>query len=195
MIILASASPRRKSLLEGAGYRLCVEPADIAETHRDGESPEAYVQRISREKAECVAARHAGERAVVLAADTAVVHRNEVLGKPADAEQACAMLRSLRGDAHSVFTGVCVIECATGARHGFACETHVHFCDIGERRIAAYVATGEPMDKAGSYGIQGRAASFVSRIEGSYTNVVGLPLCETVELLERLGFWPDGSEQ
>ena len=183
MIILASASPRRKMLLESAGYALRTEPADISERRREGETPEEYVRRISREKAEAIA----DTEHLIVAADTIVVHCGEILGKPETAERAREMLLSLRGDVHSVFTGVCIRDGRDGAIYQFVTETHVHFSKMRERRLEEYIATGEPMDKAGAYGIQGRAASFVERIEGSYTNVVGLPLSETVALLEKLG--------
>ena len=186
MIILASASPRRKMLLESAGCVLVTEPADIDEVREAGESPEAFVQRLSTSKAMTVYRRHMGEHHQIVAADTIVVHAGEILGKPKDAADAKRMIMALSGDVHSVWTGVCVINAWSGEKNAFVCETRVHFCSLDEHKIDGYLATGEPFDKAGSYGIQGKAARFVRRIEGSYTNVVGLPLCETIEVLDMM---------
>ena len=183
MILLASASPRRKQLLESAGLSLQIEAADIDETRHPDELPVDFVQRMAREKARSVAAKHKQTDNTILAADTIVVHAGEILGKPHDIEDAKRMLRLLSGDVHSVYTGVCVIDQANDREQVFFCETKVHFCELSEAQIDWYIGTGEPMDKAGSYGIQGKAACFVKEIQGSYTNVVGLPLCETLEAL------------
>lgn len=183
MIILASASPRRKQLLESAGLSMCIEAADIDETRHSEELPVDFVQRMAREKAQSVAAKHKQTDNTIIAADTIVVHAGEILGKPHDKEDARRMLKLLSGDVHSVYTGVCVIDLARDSEQVFFCETKVHFCTLSEAQIAWYIGTGEPMDKAGSYGIQGKAACFVKEIRGSYTNVVGLPLCETLEAL------------
>jgi len=176
-LILASGSPRRSELLRDAGLEFEIIVPDIDETPRPGEAPDAFVCRTAREKAESISV----ENAVILAADTAVVDGERILGKPADAEDAAAMLRSLSGHTHEVMTGVCIrfpdrTEC-------FHIETHVTFRNLSEEEIADYIATDEPMDKAGAYAIQGGAAKMVRRIEGSYSNVVGLPLCEVIEAM------------
>ncbi len=186
MIILASASPRRKMLLEGAGVEVVTESADIDESHRDGEKPRDYALRMAQEKAREVAGRHRGVGHIIIAADTSVVLGDVILGKPADAGEASRMLHALSHREHCVMTGVCVIDTEHGREQSFVTETSVHFCELSEQRIARYIASGEPMDKAGAYGIQGGAAGFVERIEGSYTNVVGLPLCETLRVLEEM---------
>ncbi len=187
MIILASASPRRKQLLESAGLTIQTEAADIDESRKEGEHPIDFVQRMAREKASCVAQNYKHTNNHIIAADTIVVHAGEILGKPHDKEDAHRMLSLLSGDVHSVYTGVCVIDMSSSRELVFFTETAVHFTTLTEAQIAWYIGTGEPMDKAGSYGIQGKAARFVKEIRGSYTNVVGLPLCETLEALEKLG--------
>jgi septum formation protein len=171
MLILASASPRRHELLAAAGIDHVVRPASIDESREPGEPPKEYVLRIAKEKAGAV---EAGLGEIVLGADTIVCVAGEVLGKPATAAEAAAMLRSLSGREHSVFTGIAL-------RRGVKLisdisETVVWFSPISEEEIAAYVATGEPMDKAGAYAIQGYASRFARRIEGCYHNVVGLPV-------------------
>jgi len=170
--VLASASPRRAELLAAAGFSFTVAHADIDETPLPEESPAAYVQRLAQGKARVVAERMPGQ--VVLGADTTVVVDGDILAKPADAAEAAAMLRRLQGRAHEVLTGVALVG-PVGARVVLA-ETHVWFDPMSEADIATYVGTGEPMDKAGAYGIQGWAARFVARIDGSYSNVVGLPV-------------------
>ncbi|MBQ9818294.1 MAG: septum formation inhibitor Maf [Proteobacteria bacterium] len=187
MIILGSASPRRKMLLESAGVNVQVEAADIDERCLDGESAVLYVERMAREKARAVSKGHEGEPDFVVSADTIVVHGGKILGKPATREVAFEMLSELSGQVHSVFTAVCIVDTKRGISRHFVVETQVHFAGISAARLWHYIDTGEPMDKAGAYGIQGRAAGFVERIEGSYTNVVGLPLCETIEVLEEMG--------
>ncbi len=181
-LILASASPRRAELLTRAGYRFEVVPPDIDERLRVGETPRDYVARLAAEKAAAVAPRYP-ER-VVLAADTTVVVESTVLGKPQGPDDAAGMLRRLSGRAHDVLTGVAV-------RCGSAClgaveTTAVHLAELDDALIAWYVATGEPSDKAGGYGVQGIASRFVTRVEGSYSNVVGLPLALVDRLLARL---------
>lgn len=180
-LILASASPRRAALLDQLGTSYTCEPAHIDESQRAGESPPDYVRRIAQDKARTVAARFPVPPHVVLAADTTVVVDDALLGKPQDRAQAMAMLACLSGRRHTVMTAVCLL----GAK-GMDCEvvvTEVEFVDLSEAICAAYVATGEPWDKAGAYGIQGLGGAFVRAISGSYTNVVGLPLCETWQLL------------
>ena len=187
MLILASASPRRRELLERNGVQVCVEPADIDEHHADGGLPQDYVHRMAVSKCRHIARKHRGEHVHVLGADTIVVLGREILGKPTDEAMAMAMLRSLSGREHEVMTAVCLINALDGAEESFVCKTIVQFDEISDQRLSRYVASGEPMDKAGAYGIQGGAEGFVKRIDGSYTNVVGLPLCETLGVLEKWG--------
>ena len=189
MIILGSGSPRRRMLLESAGIEVHVEAADIDESHHNGESPKAYAERMAREKAAAVLSRHEGGVGCIIAADTSVVHDGVILGKPQDKADAYRMLRGLSGDVHSVLTGVCVIDLRTQRRECFVSETRVYFTELSDVQVNRYIDTGEPMDKAGAYGIQGGAAGFVSHVEGSYTNVVGLPLCETLAILRKMGYY------
>ncbi len=181
-LCLASASPRRRDLLAAIGVPVEVRPVDIDERPQAGEGAEAYVARLAREKAQ------AGARLSTLptlGSDTAVVCDGEILGKPAGPEHAAAMLRRLAGRSHEVLTAVAV---SGPAGLLDACvATRVAMRDISDREIAAYWATGEPADKAGGYAIQGLAAVFVERIEGSHSAVVGLPLYETAALLRRQG--------
>lgn len=183
-LILASQSPRRRELLSRLGLEFTVRVADIDETMDPSKLPFDEVARLSRDKAAAVAAG-APEDAVVVAADTVVVLEDRVLGKPHSEEEAVAMLRSLSGRPHQVMTGMTV-------RRGDRVDsdtvvTDVHFCPLSEAEIAAYVATGEPMDKAGAYGIQGLAAIFVDRLAGDYYNVMGLPLCRLCAMLRAAG--------
>ncbi len=187
MLVLASASPRRRELLTQAGYSFEVRPAHIPEDPREGEDPIAYVTRLAREKAEVVfrelsANGSADGALVVLGADTTVTLDNHILGKPEDAADATRMLRMLSGRSHHVITGVAVVT--AGGAEVAAEVTAVRFLTMTDEEIAAYVATGEPMDKAGAYGIQGLAARWIPRIEGCYFNVVGLPLALVSTLLE-----------
>jgi len=188
MLVLASASPRRRELLAQAGFTFTVAPASIPEDLRPGENPLAYVTRLAREKAQSVYGRigSGDESKVVLGADTTVVAPNgEVLGKPADAADAARMLRLLSGATHEVMTGVAVVS-ASGIE--IAAEvTHVSVVTLSDEEIAAYIATGEPMDKAGAYAIQGYAARWIPRIHGCYFNVVGLPLALVCGMLEGVG--------
>jgi septum formation protein len=188
-LVLASGSPRRVELLRLAGLEPEVRPPDIDESFRDGELPDAYVARLAGEKAFAVD-RAAGE--VVLAADTTVVLDGTMLGKPADADEAARMLRRLSGRVHHVITAVTVVD-----RRGLPLEalvgTEVHFAELDDPMIARYVATGEPLDKAGAYGIQGHAQVLVAEVRGSWTNVVGLPVVETLALLRTAGVDPADS--
>lgn len=177
-LILASRSPRRAELLTAAGIPFVVRAADIDETPLPDETPRDYVLRMAEEKARAV---HALASEVVLAADTTVVLGNEILGKPADAADANRMLAALSGRRHDVLTGICILRSGEEPALDVA-STGVWFSPLSRTAIAQYVATGEPMDKAGAYAIQGIASRWVERIDGSYTNVVGLP----VELLHRL---------
>ncbi|MDO5376874.1 MAG: Maf family protein [Clostridia bacterium] len=172
LIVLASGSPRRKEILDLMGLPYTVDVSQADESF-DG-APRDMVLELSRRKAEAVAARH--ERALVLAADTTVCDEERILGKPGTPERARAMLRELSGKWHSVFTGMTLINTQTGKAISRAEETRVHFVEMTPEEIEAYIATGEPLDKAGAYGIQGQGGMFIDRIEGDYSCVVGLPM-------------------
>jgi septum formation protein len=185
-LILASASPRRAELLRLAGFAFDVVPPDVDERVRSGESPGDYVRRLAAEKSAAVFQQLGAEanEAVVLGADTAVVAGGAILGKPRDDEDATAMLRKLSGRSHEVLTGVSL---RTGkAEVGIVSCTTVRFAPLSDVQIAEYLASGEGRDKAGAYAIQGRASRFIPSIEGSYSNVVGLPVADVAELLSRL---------
>ncbi len=179
MLILASASPRRRDLLLQIGIPHEVRPAHIDETHRRGETPTEYVRRLALEKAAAVYAL--SPQGTVLAADTTVVLGEAVLNKPRDPAEAEGMLRALAGGTHHVHTGVAVVN-ETGC-WAHVETTAVQVTAIPEAELQAYVASGDPLDKAGAYGIQGYAARWIARVEGDYFNVVGLPLAATVRLL------------
>jgi septum formation protein len=184
MLVLASASPRRRELLAQAGYAFVVRPAHIPEDSLPDEDPIAYVVRLAREKAEAVFRELADATAVVLGADTTVTLDGQILGKPVDDADAARMLRMLSGRTHRVITGVAL---ATESGTQVAAEvTAVRFLTLSDEEIRGYVVTGEPLDKAGAYGIQGRAARWIPRIEGCYFNVVGLPLALVSTLLESI---------
>lgn len=185
-LILASASPRRRELLQQLGVDYRCEPADIDETRLPGEKPADYVLRMAREKALAVASRYPVGEAVVLAADTSVVIDEDVLGKPLDHFDGLGMLARLSGRTHTVLTGVCLYT-DSADYHTRVVETGVSFVQLTREQCEAYLATDEPWDKAGGYAIQGLAGAFVSGIEGSYSNVVGLPLTETWQLLSGQG--------
>ncbi len=171
-LVLASASPRRRELLASAGLDVDVDPVDVDERQIAGEAPAAYVERVARLKASAGAARHP-ER-VVVGADTAVVIDGDVLGKPRDAADAGSMLRRLSGRDHDVMTGVAVAR--AGRVESFVERSRVSMSPLSGSEIEAYVATGEPFDKAGAYAIQGGAGRFITGCDGSYSNVVGLPV-------------------
>ena len=177
--VLASASPRRAELLLAAGFTFTVDAVDIDESITPGETPEDHVRRLARGKAEAGARRHAGK--VVLGADTVVVVEGRILGKPADDEDARAMLAALSGRVHHVYTGVAVAR--DGQIRDAVDVSAVTFSPLSSAEISAYVATGEPRDKAGAYAIQGWASRFVERLEGSYSGVVGLPVAVAYRLL------------
>ena len=182
-VILASGSPRRKELLEMLRVKnLMIIPARGEEKAHPELSPDALVKELSRCKAAEVAAQYAAADDTVIGADTIVVLDGQVLGKPRDTADAKRMLSALSGRAHTVYTGVTVIRGETVLSH--AERTEVHFRPLTEAEIDAYIATGEPMDKAGAYGIQGRAAVFVEGICGDYYNVMGLPLCRLNEMIK-----------
>jgi septum formation protein len=186
-LILASASPRRRELLTQAGYRFAVQPSSVPESRRPGEEAIRYATRLAREKAEEVFARHQPSAThapvMVLGADTVVVCDGEVLGKPADAADATRMLLLLSGCTHQVVTGVAVVW-GLGSAEVAAELTQVTMCTLSPQEISDYVASGEPMDKAGAYAIQGYAGRWIPRISGCYFNVVGLPLALVTSLLE-----------
>jgi nucleoside triphosphate pyrophosphatase len=178
MLILASGSPRRAELLRAAGIEFTVRIADVDETILPGESPRDYVLRLSRAKALAVA----GEDEILLGADTTVLIEDEIAGKPVDLEDARRMLKALSGKWHEVLTGVTLLQ-----GHKILSDvavTRVKFSEMSEPEIDWYVSTGEPMDKAGAYGIQGYASRFVECIEGSYSNVVGLPVQMVYRMLQ-----------
>ena len=177
-LLLASASPRRAELLNAAGYEFDVQPANVDESVHAREAPEDYVTRVAEAKASAVAPRADGR--VVLAADTAVVVDGTILGKPADQADAARMLRLLSGRRHDVLTAVALPGITAVDR------TTVEFAPLTDTQIEWYVASGEPLDKAGAYAIQGLASRFVTRIEGSYSNVVGLPVALVSALLKGL---------
>jgi septum formation protein len=183
MLILASASPRRQELLRNAGVPFTVHPADIDETPQPGESPRSCAERLAREKALAVH-RHRPQD-FVLGADTIVVVDEMILGKPRDENDAARMLRMLSGRTHEVITGICLA--ALNALHVSASETLVTMSAISDDEIRAYIATGEPMDKAGAYAIQGIASRWIPRIEGDYSNVVGLPISQVYAMLRESG--------
>ncbi len=188
MLILASSSPRRHELLAQAGLDFIVESADINEDLQPGETPAKYVQRLAVEKAQAVWERHraddtSADHLTVLGADTTVVLDGEILGKPLDPADARAMLERLAGRNHQVMTGIAAIT-----RHTIVSDvevTQVFFDLIDEQELVHYLASGEPLDKAGAYGIQGYAARWIPRIEGCYFNVMGLPIARTIALLTK----------
>jgi septum formation protein len=181
-LILASASPRRAELLSSAGYEFDVAPTDVDETPGVAESPESYARRVARDKAIAACARCQPTDRVVLAADTVVVVDGQILGKPKDSEDARRMLRLLSSGVHEVHTAV-VVSTPAGERAELV-TTRVRFVPMDEAEIDWYVASGEPEGKAGAYAIQGRAARFIDRIEGSWSNVVGLPLATVARMLK-----------
>lgn len=179
MLVLASSSPRRRQILAAAGIAHTVRPAEVDESVRDGETPESYVERLALAKARATAA---GPGDLVLGADTVVVIDGRILGKPAGPRDAARMLEALSGREHQVLTGICLLH---GTRVAQAVETtRVRFVPLAPAEIAAYVASGEPMDKAGAYAIQGLASKFIDSIEGCYFNVVGLPVARVYALLK-----------
>ncbi|MGD0990379.1 MAG: Maf family protein [Candidatus Sulfotelmatobacter sp.] len=187
MIVLASASPRRQDLLRSAGIVFTVQPADIDETPLANESPRDCAERLAREKA--LAVSQARTHHWVLGADTVVVANGEILGKPRDNEDAARMLRLLSGKKHTVITGVCLVapnNCGPIVTT-VSESTLVSMSEVSDDEIQQYVATGEPMDKAGAYAIQGIASRWIPRIEGDYSNVVGLPVARVYSMLKSCG--------
>jgi len=194
-LILASASPRRAEVLRNAGFVFEIRPANVDETLLPQEPAEDYVRRIANAKAQAVTgpARAAGERAMVIAADTTVLAEGQILGKPADAEDARRMLRLFSGKTHEVLTALAVINIASGNKALHVEKTRVEFLKMPEDEIERYIQTGEPFDKAGAYGIQGIAGRYATRIEGCYFNVLGLPLSRLWTTLQALGWKEDGT--
>lgn len=183
-LILASASPRRAELLAAAGFQFDIMPADVDETPSPGEPAEEYTLRVARDKALQVARRLMSPKAAVLAADTEVVIDCRILGKPSDEDDAGRMLHMLSGSVHDVLTAV--VLCSGGEELSEVVRTRVRFVPLSEDEIRWYVASGEPMGKAGGYAIQGRGARFIDRIEGSWANVVGLPVDAVHRMLAEL---------
>jgi len=188
VVILASKSPRRKELLAQLGFEFLAVSADIDESIQVGETPLHYVERLAIEKAQAIANLSNYQQASVIGSDTAVVINNEILGKPANQQASAEMLAKLSNTRHQVYTSIAVV---TG-EHVLSkvVVTHVDFKALSNEEINAYWQTGEPQDKAGSYGIQGLGGQFVKSIDGSYSSVVGLPLVETAELLTQCGVKP-----
>jgi septum formation protein len=197
MLVLASASPRRQELLHAAGIRFKVQPANIDETLLAGEEPRAFAERLAREKALAVWKMHTQDD--VLGADTIVVVNDAILGKPADRDDAARMLRMLSGREHRVITAVAIVTAAHAGAHDAvdsqaagplvriaSALTKVVVSELSDAEIRDYVATGEPMDKAGAYAIQGIASRWISRIDGNYSNVVGLPVALVYRMLSEL---------
>jgi septum formation protein len=197
-LVLASASPRRRELLREAGIEFVVRPAHVVEKFEPGESPKACAERLARDKA-CVVAEACPED-WVLGADTVVAVGGELLGKPLDEADAARMLKLLCGREHEVITGVCLSGRKAGARSGprgkgetgryadvRSVVTRVTFSEMSDQEIAGYVASGEPMDKAGAYAIQGQAAGWIAKVEGDYSNVVGLPVDLVKTMLREYG--------
>lgn len=182
-LILASASPRRKELLKNAGYEYEVCPADIDETMPEGVEPETACEILSRKKAQAVLEENPD--AVVLGSDTIVVLGNTILGKPENEEDAKAMLRALSGRVHQVYTGLCV--CSKEKTLSLVSRADVRFYNLSDAVIDAYIATKEPMDKAGAYGIQGVGSMLVRSIEGDYFTIVGLPMAKAARMLGEFG--------
>lgn len=203
-LVLASASPRRQELLRAAGVAITVQPTNIPETPLEGEAPKTFAERLAREKAWAIFKQRPND--FVLGADTIVVVDGQILGKPADAEDAARMLRLLSGRAHEVTTGVCLMgpraAAASDAGSAVNLKTEVSLGDtrsettrvtmnpVTDDEIRAYIATGEPMDKAGAYAIQGIASRWIPRIEGDYSNVVGLPVALVYRMLRENGVAP-----
>ena len=184
-IILASASPRRKELLENIGLKFEVEPSDYPEDMRSGLSPDELARAISLEKARVVASRH--RNAIVIAADTFIVFRGKIMGKPGTEAEARKMLMRLRGKPHSVITGFTILDTDENRVFTKSVETVVYIKNLTSEEVDAYVKSGEPLDKAGAYAIQGLGSIIVERIEGDYFNVIGLPLSALAEGLKDFG--------
>ena len=182
-LILASASPRRREILEAAGIAFSVRPVDIDETMEPFLSPQMAVQLVAAKKAAAAASKEDG---VVIGADTIVVNEGRSLGKPHSEEEAFSMLKQLSGKTHTVMTGIAVVHARDGRMRTHCEQTNLRFRTLSDAEILDYIKTGEPMDKAGAYGIQGKGGAFVEKIEGDFQNVVGLPLAALSRLLEEM---------
>lgn len=193
MLILASSSPRRRELLNRAGIQFTVHAADINEDYRSGEQRQCYAERLARGKAKAVANKFPNDH--VLAADTIVLAGEQILGKPRDQADAARMLRMLSGRDHQVLTSVCLLspvkENQRPTEDVRTEITRVHMSELRESEISAYIASGEPMDKAGAYAVQGIASRWIFRIEGDYSNVVGLPIALVYRMLRVAGALPN----
>lgn len=188
-LVLASGSPRRRELLEALGFPLVIRPVDVDESPNGGEAPDDYVRRLARTKAAAAAGlEEARTGELVLGADTIVVLDGEMLGKPTDSDDARSMLRRLAGRDHEVKTGVALRDLDRGLDEVVEETTRVRFAPLSDEEIDWYVGTGEPLDKAGAYAVQGRGALFVEAVYGSYSCVVGLPIAATYQLLRRAGY-------
>lgn len=190
--ILASASPRRRELLASIGLDFDVIPSDVPEVHAPGEAPEEYVARLSRDKASAIARQHPSHW--VIAADTTVLMGEQLLEKPEDPRDAERMLAAIAGRTHVVYTGVTLENVERGHQETRVAESEVRMLPLSPDEIGWYVATGEPLDKAGAYAVQGIGAMFIDSIHGSYTNVVGLPLATLFQMLRRAGIDPLSNE-
>ena len=186
--ILASSSPRRRELLSSIGVAFDVIPSHVPEEHARGEAPEEYVARLSREKADAIAAQHPARW--VIAADTTVLLGDELLEKPVDRADAARMLTTIAGKTHIVYTGVTLQHASTQYRETRVAESEVRMLPLSQSDIEWYVATGEPLDKAGAYAVQGIGSMFIDSIHGSYTNVVGLPLALLFQMMRKAGVDP-----
>ncbi len=186
-IILASGSPRRREILEKTGLRFRVDESGCEEEIIAGLSPRALARSLSRQKAAAIASKH--ENALIIAADTFIFLEGKVLGKPHNAKEAIRMLKALSGKAHTVITGFTIFDTRSGKTMSRSVETRVHFKRLRQKEIEDYVKSGEPLDKAGGYGIQGLGAALVEKIEGDFLNVVGLPLCALTKGLKEFGVY------
>ncbi len=184
-IILASASPRRSEILEKTGLRFRVDESGCEEKITPGLSPQALARSLSRQKAEAIAAKY--KNALVIGADTFIVLKGEILGKPHTAKEAIRMLRTLSGKAHTVITGFTIINTESGKTISRSVKTRVYFKRLGPKDIEDYVKSGEPLDKAGGYAIQGLGAALIEKIEGDFFNVVGLPFSALIKGLKEFG--------
>lgn len=184
-IILASASPRRKALLEQLGLDFEVIPSDCEEEINSGLDPHDLAKKLSSEKAKSVADKN--KNTLVIGADTFIAYKGKIIGKPRDGEEAMKILKLLQGNTHSVITGLTVIDSDTGKTVSDSIETKVHFKKLADDEIEGYILTNEPLDKAGAYGIQALGAAVVDKIDGDYFNVVGLPLSLLHDVLKKFG--------
>jgi septum formation protein len=189
-LILASNSPRRRQLLALAGWTFSVAAADVDESVSENESPANYVLRLAETKARAVAGKAHAEQ-IVLAADTTVVDGGDILGKPKDAKEAATMLARLRGHTHQVYTGIALLRLSDGLRLKDLCVTDVPMRDYSDEEIQAYIQTGDPLDKAGAYGIQHPEFRPVAEMNGCYASVMGLPMCRVVRLMRKMDIQPN----